>query len=88
MLNAPEPAIRSFISTQYDPGNSRDIQVLCPYSDLEKVFDRIKRQWVQIGQVEPYASVLSEEKYTSGEIEKNFREFHETGIDGIKVTAR
>jgi cyclopropane fatty-acyl-phospholipid synthase-like methyltransferase len=84
MLNAPEQVIRNFISTQYDPGNSRDIQVLCSYSDLKKVFSRIKEQWVAIGKVEPYASVLSDEKYTRNNIENNLYEFHETGLDALK----
>lgn len=82
MLNVDELSVKNFISTQYVPGNSRDIEVLCSYSNLRRIFGRIKQQWVDIGRVEPYASVLSEERYKRVNIQENLREFHETGAHG------
>jgi len=83
MLNTPEDSVRKFIETQYIPGNSKGIQVFCPYSEIKEMFSRIRVQWARIGEVEPYASVLIEEKYKSISIESNIGEFHETGKLGI-----
>jgi 2-polyprenyl-3-methyl-5-hydroxy-6-metoxy-1,4-benzoquinol methylase len=83
MLNAPEESIRNFISLQYQPGNSRNIQVLCPRSELQHLFARIKEQWISVGDQEPYASVLSEEKYKRSNLQANLAEFHETGRAGL-----
>jgi len=87
MLNAPEESVRRFIATQYAPGNTRGIQVLCPYSELKELFERIKNQWVSIGETEPYASVLADEKYLRKNIDLNLVEFHQTGESGMKNLA-
>jgi 2-polyprenyl-3-methyl-5-hydroxy-6-metoxy-1,4-benzoquinol methylase len=83
MLNTPEDSVRKFIETQYIPGNSKDIQIFCPHSEIKEMFGRIRVQWARIGEVEPYASVLSEEKYKSISIKAHIGEFHETGKLGI-----
>ncbi len=83
MLNTPEAAVRDFISLQYRAGNSKHIEVLCPYSDLLKIFERIQQQWTSIGDREPYASVLSESKYRMDSINANIDEFHESGRSGM-----
>lgn len=83
MLNVSEESVKNFISLQYKSGNSKDIQVLCSYAELKSVFERIKEQWIKVGEVEPYSSVLSEEKYKTINIKDNLNEFHETGKLGI-----
>ena len=84
MLNTPEDSVRNFIELQYKEGNSKNIQVLCQYKNIIDIFNRIQSQWLSVGEREPYASVLSDEKYISKNIESNFAEFHETGQEGLK----
>jgi len=83
MLNTPEQAVRDFIATQYTRGGSPNIQVLCSYEDLLKQFDRISQQWVNVGLREPYASVLSEDKYKPAFISENIDEFNLTGKHAV-----
>jgi SAM-dependent methyltransferase len=84
MINAPEKSVRDFISSQYEPGNSRNIEVLCPYSDLREIFNRIKQQWVVVGDSEPYASVLAEERFMKRNLEGHLDEFHLSGREAHK----
>jgi 2-polyprenyl-3-methyl-5-hydroxy-6-metoxy-1,4-benzoquinol methylase len=84
MLNTPEDNVSKFIELQYKEGNSKNIQVLCPHSQIIEIFNRIKLQWLTVGSREPYASVLADEKYLSVNIENNIADFHATGIEGLK----
>lgn len=82
MMDENDP-FQSFISLQYKPGNSKLIEVLKPYKEIEILFDRIKEQWVSIGDVEPYYSVSSHEKFLSKNLDSNLKEFHDSGKQGI-----
>ena len=84
MLNAPEESIRNFIELQYKEGKSNSIQIECSYSKILDIFSRIQSQWTRVGESEPYASVLSDEKYISSNIKDNLVEFHSTGQEGMK----
>jgi cyclopropane fatty-acyl-phospholipid synthase-like methyltransferase len=84
MLNTPEDEVRKFIELQYKEGNSKNIQVLCQHTNIVDIFNRIQSQWISVGDREPYASVLSDEKYSSKNIENNLVEFHETGQEALK----
>ena len=79
MLNVNDDNVMDFISLQYDAGKSKDIQVLCSYDQILTLFDRIRHQWTEVGQVEPYHSVLSDEKYNMNNFSAHEIEFHETG---------
>ena len=55
-----------------------------PLKLLSRFRGPLQSQWLSVGEREPYASVLSDEKYISKNIESNFAEFHETGQEGLK----
>ena len=84
MLNTPDSSVKKFIELQYKEGNSKNIQVLCSYSKIIEIFNRIQFQWVEVGKKEPYASVLSDEKFSSINITNNLAEFNATGLAGLK----
>ncbi len=83
MLNTPEEIIQDFIRLQYLPGYSAEIEVLCSTDKIQACFERIQKQWIDVGETEPYASVLCEEKYFRKNLQNNLVEFHDSGRAGI-----
>jgi len=84
MLNDLNDDVSKFIKLQYQPGNSRLIEVKCSHDKLKMQFERITNQWVNVGDHSPYHSVLAEDKYKNENISKNINEFHDTGMEGLQ----
>jgi SAM-dependent methyltransferase len=83
MINTPEKSVRDFIALQFQPGNSASIEVQAETSLMRQMFQRMSQQWTAMGEHEPYASVLSEEKYHKANLRGNLEEFFSTGSRGI-----
>ncbi len=78
-----ENILNDYVALQYAPGNSKRIEVFCSYSDLKRMFKRVRDQWESVGGREPYASVLSDPKYRMENIDSSLKEFIETGRSTI-----
>jgi 2-polyprenyl-3-methyl-5-hydroxy-6-metoxy-1,4-benzoquinol methylase len=78
-----EALLGGFVDQQFLPGRSASIEVLCQDGDMKSIFDRIKLQWTVVGAREPYASVLSDRKFSMENIESNLAEFNESGRVGL-----
>jgi cyclopropane fatty-acyl-phospholipid synthase-like methyltransferase len=78
-------SVKPFIELQYLAGSSKDISVLCSFSKIERIFDRIRAQWIHMGSVEPYASVLTEDRFLSKNIGDNLQDFFESGKRGLEI---
>jgi 2-polyprenyl-3-methyl-5-hydroxy-6-metoxy-1,4-benzoquinol methylase len=79
-----EDALDSFIATQFKGGDVRSVEVDVAPEVLARLFERIQGQWVAIGEREPYASVLADEKYLMANIGINLAEFRSSGVMGIQ----
>ena len=84
MLNVHSDDIRKLLSQQFMPPNPMGMEVVCDDSQLNAIFNRIASQWCHMGEVEPYASVLTDPKYISENITRNMAEFRESGLNGIQ----
>ena len=57
----------------------------CSREQLEKIFVRTQEIWTQLGEDEPYWSVLSDNRFLSENIgEEEIREFYENGKENVK----
>lgn len=79
-----EDALDTFIGTQFKGGDVRAIEVDVPHDVLTMLFERVQGQWKSIGEREPYASVLADEKYLMSNIVENLAEFRRSGVMGIQ----
>lgn len=57
-----EDSIDSFISTQYSGGDVGNVDVDVSQEMMSRLFERIRKQWTDFGEREPYVSVLADEK--------------------------
>lgn len=80
-----EDSIDSFISTQYSGGDVGNVDVDVSQEMMSRLFERIRKQWTDVGEREPYVSVLADEKYSMVTIAENLSEFRESGITGIRM---
>jgi 2-polyprenyl-3-methyl-5-hydroxy-6-metoxy-1,4-benzoquinol methylase len=78
-----EEALDTFIACQFNGGDVRTIEVDVSDDVLLRLFDRVQAQWRSIGDREPYASVLADEKYLMTNISENMAEFRNSGVMGI-----
>lgn len=84
-VNAFETAtLDKFVASQFSGEKPSSIEVEVSNEMLERLFERIQGQWAKAGEQDPYASVLSHEKYTRENIAKNLDEFRDSGMDGIR----
>lgn len=83
-----ESTINDFIAPQFGGEKTNFIEVDVPVEVREKLFQRIQGQWEKVGEREPYASVLSHEKFKQENIAKNLVEFRDSGTDGIRQLTR
>ena len=79
-----EETLDSFISTQFTGGNVSEVEVEVSSDMLARLFERIRQQWIAVGNREPYVSVLADEKYSLATIDENLQEFRESGVMGIR----
>jgi 2-polyprenyl-3-methyl-5-hydroxy-6-metoxy-1,4-benzoquinol methylase len=79
-----EDALDNFIASQFKGGDARSIEVDVTPEVLARLFGRVQGQWGAIGDREPYASVLADEKYMMANIPGNLDEFRRTGSAGIQ----
>jgi 2-polyprenyl-3-methyl-5-hydroxy-6-metoxy-1,4-benzoquinol methylase len=71
--------VKNYVELQYVPGSRNAIELNSSKEILEKLFYRIKSQWVKLGDDEPYVSVLSDEKFKRENIKNNLAEFQNSG---------
>ena len=86
-----EETLNQFVSTQYSVAKNCLIEVEVSDEMQKRLFDRIQQQWAKIGEIEPYASVLSDEKFSMNNIAANLAEFRSSGkvgIDQLKQLAK
>jgi SAM-dependent methyltransferase len=70
--------IGKYLNTQLQGGSS-EIEVQCTDEDLNMLFKRVEEQWTELGNTEPYWSVLTEEKYKMDKIGDNIDAFNLSG---------
>ena len=73
----------NFVANQFSGEKLSSIEVDVSNDLLKRLFKRIQSQWAKAGEQDPYASVLSHEKYTRNNIAENLVEFRDSGMDGI-----
>ena len=78
-----EEALDKFINLQYTEGSPGRIEVNVSDEMQNRLFERTQSQWAKVGASEPYASVLSNEKFSMKNIAENLIEFRQSGISGI-----
>jgi 2-polyprenyl-3-methyl-5-hydroxy-6-metoxy-1,4-benzoquinol methylase len=59
------------------------IQVTASKEEHDRLFLRIKNQWADYGASEPYASVLSDEKFLMATVQENMLEFNASGGEAV-----
>jgi methylase of polypeptide subunit release factors len=74
LSNFEQSVIEKFVGLQYVPGMRGGIEVDVSNAVLERLFSRVRDQWIKLGETEPYASVLSKEKFLMKHIGENLPE--------------
>ncbi|MCE2564001.1 class I SAM-dependent methyltransferase [Komagataeibacter sp. FNDCF1] len=63
----------------------QQVQVDCSPDELRRMLDRIAAAWGQFGETEPYWSVLVNDRFRTGNIEKNIDEFYASGREPVNA---
>jgi predicted O-methyltransferase YrrM len=79
-----EATLDKFIALQFGGDRHCPIEVNVSNEMQSRLFERIQKQWAKVGDHEPYASVLSHEKFSMKNIAENLVEFRDSGADGIR----
>jgi 2-polyprenyl-3-methyl-5-hydroxy-6-metoxy-1,4-benzoquinol methylase len=79
LSNFQRSVIDEYVGLQYVPGARGGVEVDVSMPVLEKLFSRIRDQWIKLGETEPYHSVLTTEKFRMKHIKQNLAEFQGSG---------
>lgn len=79
-----EETLDKFVAIQFSGTENASVEVNVSNEMKNKLFERIQNQWATVGRREPYASVLSQEKFMMKNIAENLVEFRNSGVDGIR----
>lgn len=79
-----EATLNNFVALQFTGDQSCTIEVDVSDDVQNRLFERIQNQWAKVGEHEPYASVLSHEKFMMANIAENLAEFRNSGTEGIR----
>ena len=71
--------LKKYVELQYIPGASGGIEIDVNQQLLRLLFQRVRTQWINLGDTEPYVSVLSTEKFLMKNIDENLAEFQKSG---------
>lgn len=82
VLRMDVKSVETYLDTHLEFRNL-PIQVDISDEDHERLFLRIKNQWTDYGENEPYASVLSDEKFLMAKVHANMAEFNASGGDPV-----
>lgn len=88
MSNFRDSIVKEYVGLQYVPGVRGGIEVDVSQPILERLFSRIRDQWVKLGETEPYFSVLSTEKFLKAHIQQNLTEFQSSGEREVNYLLR
>ncbi|RUP08785.1 MAG: class I SAM-dependent methyltransferase [Hyphomicrobium sp.] len=67
---------------------AQDVAVDATENELRALFDRICRQWQKLGDIEPYWSVLTNDRYRLSKFQENKAEFERTGEQSLQMLQR
>jgi 2-polyprenyl-3-methyl-5-hydroxy-6-metoxy-1,4-benzoquinol methylase len=75
--------IQNYLATSFDH-EGHAVQVYMTQGEHQALFDRIQTQWTGYGDSEPFASVLSDEKFLKGNIHANMHILEASGIEAVR----
>lgn len=78
-----ENIIQKFLDTSFDH-EQRTIQVAMDSSEHQALFRRIQAQWTKYGESEPFASVLSDERFLNENIQQNMHILEASGNEVVR----
>lgn len=78
-----ESLIQDYLATSFDH-EGRSVQVQMSAEEHRALFDRLQTQWTGYGESEPFASVLSDEKFMKGNIEENMHLLEASGTEVVR----
>jgi SAM-dependent methyltransferase len=69
----------AFAVNDFFAAEKQHVETSPPFDKLEALFDRVRKQWLFLGEVEPHWSVLTDERFKSGNIQDTVGDFYESG---------
>lgn len=78
-------SLRKEIRKQYY-SPATHIEVNVPKDTLERLFERVRRQWKKLGEVDPYWAVISDERFRAASLEeKDLEDFYASGEQSAEL---
>jgi len=78
-----ESLIQDFLATSFDH-EGRSVQVHMSTEEHRALFERIQTQWTGYGESEPFASVLSDQRFMKDNIEENMHLLEASGTEVVR----
>jgi 2-polyprenyl-3-methyl-5-hydroxy-6-metoxy-1,4-benzoquinol methylase len=75
--------IQDFLDTSF-AHEGREVQLSMSNNQCQALFDRIRAQWQEYGNSEPFASVLSDNKFLRQNIEQSIHVLDSSGIEMVR----